>query len=131
MARIIIVEADELVADIAIEALAAAGHMISAVHDGAQALAAIGTGAPDVLILDHDLPGRTGLDILRQVRMMPAGDAVLVLMLTGYSSRLMKARAEHGGADDFIVKPFRPDDLVVRVEALLTGRSIARGAERP
>jgi DNA-binding response OmpR family regulator len=122
VARIIIVDDDEIVTDIASEALSAAGHMVSAVHDGAEALGAIRDGDPDLLILDYELPSRTGMEILRQIRNLPRGADMLILMITGHDSRLMKARAEFTGVDDFVGKPFQPNHLVSRVEALLGKR---------
>ena len=126
MARIIIVDDDEIVTEIVSEVLDAAGHMTSAIHDGANAIAAISGGDPDMVILDYNLPGITGMEILRQVRSLPYTADVPVMMLTSKGGRLLKARAEQTGADDYLVKPFQPDELVRRVEALLVGRDILR-----
>lgn len=126
MARIIIVDDDEIVTEIASDALEAAGHMTSAVHDGASAIAAIGGSDPDLVILDYMLPGTTGMEILRQLRLLPHAADMPVMMLTAKGGRLLKVRAEQTGADDYMVKPFEPDDLVRRVEALLVGRDISR-----
>ena len=130
MARIIIVDDDELVTEIAIEALDAAGHMTSAIHDGSDALAAIAGADPDIVILDYTLPGITGMEILRQLRLLPHAANMPVMMLTSKGGRLLKSRAEQTGADDYLVKPFEPDELVHRVEALLVGRDISRAVMR-
>ena len=130
MARIIIVEDDEIVAEIVSDALAAAGHLASEVHDGAAALDAVNATEPDLVILDYNLPGQTGMEVLRQVRELAYAKAMPVMMLTSNASRVLKARAERTGADDYVVKPFAPDDLVRRVEALLVGRRIALAAQR-
>ena len=130
LARIIIVDDDEIVTEIAGEALEAVGHMVSAVHDGDAAIAVIESSDPDLLILDYNLPGRTGMDILREVRALPHGADRPVMMITANSGRLLMARAEQTGADDYIVKPFEPSDLVRRVEALLANGSIARAMRR-
>lgn len=124
VARIIIVDDDELFCDIACDTLAAAGHMVSALHDGEQAAAAIVESQPDVLILDYNLPGISGLEILRRVRRDPAARHVPVMMLTREDGRLMKARADHDGADEYLVKPCTPVQLMRHVEALLIGQSI-------
>ena len=126
MARIIIVDDDEIVTEIAIDALAAAGHIVSAVHDGADAVRAVSDANPDLVILDYNLPGKTGMEILREIRLGPQAVNMPVLMLTARGGRLLKTRAEQTGADDYVVKPFAPDDLVRRTEALLVGRGIAR-----
>lgn len=126
MARIIIVDDDEIVAEIVSEALEGAGHMVSAVHDGDAAMATIAGSEPDLLILDYSLPGRTGMDILRELRSLPQSANLPVMMVTGRSGRLLMIRAEQTGADDYIVKPFEPADLVRRVEALLLGGAVTR-----
>lgn len=124
MARIIIVDDDELFSDIACEVLADAGHMVSAAHDGESAMAAIAESEPDLLILDYNLPGISGLEILRRARANPATQRVPAMMLTREDGRLLKARAGHDGADDYLVKPCAPATLVRHVEALLIGRGI-------
>ena len=123
MARIVIVDDDEIVAEIAADALTAAGHMTDTVYDGAQALAAIYDGEPDLVILDYRLPGETGMEVLRHIRKLPRSTSMLVMMFTASRSRLLQARAEHTGVDDYIVKPFCPEHLTQRVEALLARRS--------
>ncbi|HEX8413667.1 MAG TPA: response regulator transcription factor [Sphingomicrobium sp.] len=126
MARIIIVDDDEIIAEIASEALSEAGHMVSAIYDGANAMEAIAGSDPDLIILDYNLPGKTGMQLLREVRMLPHANETPVMMLTARGGRLLKIRAEETGADDYIVKPFDPIDLVARVDALLLGSLIVR-----
>lgn len=128
MARIIIVDDDELFCDIAGDALVAAGHMVSALHDGDSAVAAIVESQPDVLILDYNLPGISGLEILRRVRREPTARHVPVMMLTREDGRLLKARADHDGADEYLVKPCTPAQLTRHVEAMLIGQSIQNSA---
>jgi DNA-binding response OmpR family regulator len=128
LARIIIVDDDELFCDVAGDMLAAAGHMVSAIHNGERAIAAIVESQPDVLILDYNLPGISGLEILRQIRGNASTCDVPVMMLTREDGRLMKARADHDGADEYLVKPCAPDALLRHVEALLIGRSIVNTA---
>ena len=130
MARIIMVEDDEILAEIMVEHLAAAGHMVSAVHHGDDAMRAIGEGDPELLVLDYSLPGRTGLDILRDIRAAPRGDELPVLMMTAKDGRLLPARAHHDGVDDFLVKPVAPELLLGRVEALLKSAALARRVSR-
>ena len=106
MARIVIVEDDEIVAEIASDALTAAGHITNAVHDCAEALKAIYDGQPDLVVLDYKLPDVTGIEVLRRIREVPRDPGMLVLMLTASRSILLKARAKHTGMDNFMVKPF-------------------------
>ena len=126
MARIIIVDDDEVVTEVASDALDAVGHMTSAIHDSGDALAAIASGDPDIVIIDYMLPGITGMEIPRQLRQLPHMSGVPIMMLTSKGGELLKARAEQIGADDYLVKPFDPNDLVRRVEALLIGANMSR-----
>lgn len=130
MARILIVDDDEILAEVLAEHLGAAGHMVSTVHHGDDALRAIRDGAPDLLVLDYDLPGRSGLSILRDVRSLPQAEGMPILMLTAKSGRLVPARAEQDGVDDFVTKPIMPGALLERVEALLVGAMMMRGMTR-
>ena len=92
--RVIIVDDDEILAELWSDALEAAGHMVSAVHDGDGAMATISGGDPYLLILDYNLPGRTGMDILREVRSLPHSTGLPVLMVTARGGRLLMVRAE-------------------------------------
>ncbi|MDB5694761.1 MAG: response regulator [Sphingomonas bacterium] len=131
MARILIVDDDEILAEILIDVLAAAGHSASAVHHGDDALRAIDESGADLLILDYDLPGASGLEVLRQVRRHPQGLHVLVMMLTAKSGKLLAVRAHHDDVDDYLVKPVTPELLVRRVEALLRSGALARQVSHP
>lgn len=126
MARILIIDDDEILAEVIAERLEAAGHMVSAVHDGGEAVRAIENSAPDLVVLDYDLPGATGLSILREVRRRPHAECMPVLMLTAKTGRLVLARALQDGVDDYVTKPVAPVDLLGRVEALLVGAMLVR-----
>ena len=73
---------------------------------------------PDIVILDQDMPGRTGLEILKQVRSSPLTRETPVLFLTGLAGRELLLRGFEQGLDDFISKPFDPDELNLRVRAV-------------
>ena len=130
MARILIVDDDELMAEIIIERLATAGHMASAIHHGDDALQAIAAAsAPDLLILDYNLPGQSGLSILREVRRQPRAQGMPVIMLTAKVSKLLFTRAQNDGADDCLTKPVDLEALLERAEALLVGTKLVRQME--
>jgi DNA-binding response OmpR family regulator len=128
MARILIVDDDELLAEVMTEWLEAAGHMVSAVHHGDEALRAVADSVPDLLILDYSLPGLSGLSILQRVRAQPRAAGMPIMMLTAKSGKLLLARAHAAGADEYLSKPVEPGVLLERVEALLVGGMIARRA---
>ena len=125
MARIILAEDDEIVAEIARDALMAAGHGIGVLSDGAAALRVIRERKPDLVILDCNMPELSGLLVLRQMRDSPELHAIPVLVLTARDSRRDEEIAFYEGADDYMRKPFEPEELVFRVEELL-GRKAAR-----
>ena len=126
MARILIVDDDELLTEIMMACLADAGHMVSAVHHGDEALTAIEGSIPDLLILDYNLPGMSGLSILREVRQQSYGTGMPIMMLTAKCGKLLALRAHHDGADDYLNKPVFPGILLRRAEALLAGKMINR-----
>ncbi len=128
MAHIVIVDDDELVTAVATEALVAAGHSVTAVHDGDEAIAAISDPPADLVILDQALPGKSGMQILSELRAMPGMIDLPIMMLTKRGTRLHIELADNEGADDYITKPFDSARLVERAQALLVGAGISRAA---
>jgi DNA-binding response OmpR family regulator len=119
MARIIVAEDDDLVSDIVREALTTAGHIVGVVDNGADALRAIQLKKPDLVILDCTMPELSGLIVLREMRTSSTVYDTPVLMLTGRQGARDVELAYSQGADDYMKKPFDPDELVFRVEELL------------
>ena len=99
--------------------LGRAGYEIVAYSDGAEALSAIKTDPPDIVVLDMMLPSLDGLEILRQLR-AEAGCANLpVIMLTAKGQQEDRDSAMNAGADLFITKPFANSDVVDAVKSFL------------
>ena len=88
----------------------------SFVADGDAALAAFRREKPDVVLLDLMLPGTNGIEVCRQIR---AESGVPIVMLTAKSDTIDIVRGLESGADDYVVKPFKPRELVARVRARL------------
>jgi two-component system, OmpR family, phosphate regulon response regulator PhoB len=128
VARIIIVDDDEVLSELVGETLAAEGHSVSAVHDGEAAPAAIAEATPDAVILDYTLPGCTGLSLLRDLRAAPATRDLPVLMLTARRGRILAGRAAIDGADAFMTKPFEAPALAREIERLLATAQTRRAA---
>jgi DNA-binding response OmpR family regulator len=126
MARIIIAEDDEIVSEVVREALTKAGHVVGVVDNGADALKAIKVKQPDLVILDCNMPELGGLMVLREIRTALSVYDTPVLMLTGRQSPRDVELAFNQGADDYMKKPFDPDELVFRVEELLENRKGSR-----
>lgn len=119
MARIIIADDDPLIGEIARDALMARGHGVGLVGDGAQALQVVRARRPDLLILDCNMPELTGLLALREIRNTTGLSDLPVMMLTGRRSERDVELAFYEGANDYLKKPFDPEELVFRVEELL------------
>lgn len=128
MARIIIAEDDGIVAEVARDALLAAGHGVGVLPDGAQALQVIRARTPDLVILDCNMPELSGLLVLREMRKSPKLAHIPVLILTGRRSEKDVTLAMYEGADDYLKKPFDADELVFRVEELLRANAVLRSA---
>jgi two-component system, OmpR family, response regulator AdeR len=115
-ASILIVEDDDEIAAALVAYLARAGYRPRRAADGPEALAAYHRERPDLLLLDVMLPGLSGFEVLQLVR-EDASTPVIILTARTYEADLL-----HGfrlGADDYVTKPFRPLEVVARVDAVL------------
>lgn len=119
MARIIIAEDDEIVGEIARDALIAAGHAAAVLASGKEALRVIKARHPDLVILDCNMPDLNGLLVLREMRNSAALCDIPVLVVTSRQSERDVELAMYQGANDYMKKPFDPVELVFRVENLL------------
>ncbi len=86
---------------------------------GAEALARVKAVAPDLVILDLMLPGMDGLEVCRRLRAAPTTAGVPIIMLTAKADEVDRVVGLEIGADDYVVKPFSPKELVARVRAVL------------
>ena len=93
------------------------GYEVRVVGRGDQVLAAVRDAPPDLVVLDVMLPGRSGLDVLRDLR--AAGETLPVLMLTAKGDVVDRVVGLELGADDYLPKPFAVRELLARVRALL------------
>jgi len=126
MARILIADDDELVAELASEVLIDAGHACGWVTSAEAAWQCVRRKRPDILLLDQTLPGESGLTMLRRLRLSAQLYDLPVIMFTALSGEADEAQAIFAGAQDFIRKPFDPVQLVRRV-----GRMIKLRGDRP
>ncbi|MDX2138132.1 MAG: response regulator transcription factor [Chloroflexota bacterium] len=114
--QILIVEDDSDTAEVVATLLETAGYSTVAVEDGETALSEIQNATPDLVLLDLNLPDMQGLDVLNKVR---EHSFLPMIILSGFTQEGDKVTALEAGADDFLAKPFSPDELVARVAALL------------
>lgn len=118
--RLLLVEDDPMIGESVEEGLRAEGYAVDWVRDGRLAEAALAANAPgtyDAMLLDLGLPGRSGEEVLRQLR--ARGLALPVLILTARDATADRVRGLDAGADDYLVKPFDLDELFARIRALL------------
>lgn len=121
MAFILIADDDELIAELASEVLIDAGHACGWVTSGEDAWALIRNRRPDLLLLDQDMPGITGVNLLRKLRGSATFYDLPVIMFTAISGAEDENRAFYAGAQDYIRKPFTPQVLISKV-----GRTLAK-----
>jgi two-component system response regulator BaeR len=115
-ARVFIVEDEPELAALVADYARAAGYAPTVFGDGAEALAAIRAGAPDLVVLDLMLPGLDGLAVCRAVR---AFSEVPIVMVTARVEEIDRLLGLDAGADDYLCKPFSPRELMARIKALL------------
>jgi len=120
MSRILVVEDDADMANLAIRWLERAGHAVQRVGDGPAALSALETGAlPDLVLLDVMLPKTDGFEVLRRIRAEARTKRLPVIMVTSFSRDKDVARGRELGANDYIVKPLMELDFLKRIEHIL------------
>ena len=119
MSRILIVDDEPTIVELLEEHLQSEGYDTEHAYSGEEALQALNKVTPDLVILDLMLPGMDGYEVCRLMQQDPRFNHIPVIMLTARSSVPNKVLGYQRGADDYIVKPFDPDELSVRVRAQL------------
>jgi two-component system response regulator MtrA len=114
--RVLVVDDDPALAEMLGIVLRGEGYETAFVADGDQALGAFRREKPDVILLDLMLPGTDGIEVCRQIR---AESGVPIVMLTAKGDTTDVVLGLESGADDYVVKPFKPKELVARVRARL------------
>jgi two-component system, OmpR family, alkaline phosphatase synthesis response regulator PhoP len=115
----LIVEDDEDIAGLLAYAARKAGCEPVVVHDGAVALGRIRAQLPAVLLLDRMLPGLDGLEVCRALRADERTASLPIIMITARAEEAERVAGLEGGADDYVTKPFSPNELVARIRAML------------
>jgi len=121
MSSILIVEDEERIASFVEKGLRANGFATTVADDGARGLALASTGGFDLVILDLGLPDLDGLALLRRLR--ESGSRVPVIVLTARDGVRDTVEGLEGGADDYVTKPFRFEELLARVRVRLRGEA--------
>jgi CheY-like chemotaxis protein len=121
-ACVLLVEDEEQLRRVMKDLLQREGYRVAEARDGVQALDEVDRFAPDVIILDLNLPGLDGYGVLAQLRSRPATRDIPVMVLTAKGDEDNEVRVFELGADDFVTKPFRARALTARLEAMLARR---------
>ncbi|MFD8599713.1 response regulator transcription factor [Kitasatospora sp. NPDC059646] len=118
--RVLVVDDDAAIRRSLSRGLRLSGFAVAVAADGPEALAAVADTPPDVLVLDVGLPGLAGTEVCRALR--DRGDDTPVLMLSALDELADRVAGLQAGADDYLVKPFALEELVLRLHALLRRR---------
>jgi two-component system response regulator MprA len=124
MATILVADDDQKLLKMVRRTLIYEGFQVVTAENGREALAKLEVEPPDLLVLDWMMPELDGLELLHRLRR--AGDAVPVLMLTARDAVEDRVQGLDGGADDYLVKPFAPSELLARLRALLRRTKITQ-----
>ena len=116
-AHLLVVDDDPRITDLLRRILAYEGYSVATAASGDEALNRTLERAPDLIVLDVMLPVLDGLEVVQRLR--AADDNVPVLMLTARDAVADRVKGLEAGADDYLVKPFAPEELVARVKAML------------
>jgi DNA-binding response OmpR family regulator len=116
MPTVLIVDDEANIRELVTLYLTAAGFTVESARDGREAVEKARALAPDLVILDIMLPGATGVEVTAQLREF---SRVPIVMLTARDSEMEKVALLEAGADDYVVKPFSPPELIARVRAVL------------
>jgi DNA-binding response OmpR family regulator len=124
--RILIVEDEADVAELVAHHLQKAGFSVDVVTDGLSALSAIKSNPPALIVLDLMLPQMSGLDLCRAVKADARTREIVVLILSARADEIDRVIGFELGADDYVIKPFSPRELVLRIRAIFRRRGSSR-----
>ncbi|THV29162.1 response regulator transcription factor [Glycomyces paridis] len=116
-ARLLVVDDEESLADLLVEALSFQGYAVTAARSGTEALAAVEADRPDLVILDVNMPGLDGFAVADRLR--ASGDQTPIIFLTARTAPGDLRDGYGSGGDDYLMKPFRLEELSLRVSAVL------------
>lgn len=125
MPRILIIEDDTAIREMLVRRLTLRGFTVEAVPNGEAGLARIKEAVPDVLLLDHGLPGISGWDVARRLRSDPSNAALPIIALTAHAGEPMRREAIAAGCNAFLTKPVDMKALERALAGVLGGGGAA------
>lgn len=126
MTHVLVVDDEPQIVEIVRDYLADAGYRVSTARSGDEALRHVRSVTPDLVVLDLGLPGMDGLDVARALRQ---SSSVPIIMLTARAEEADRVAGLELGADDYVVKPFSPRELLARIRAVLRRVAVAPDAD--
>ncbi len=117
--RVLIVEDEPDIRGLLAFHLEREGYQVATCRSGTEALSMVGDSPPDLLLLDLMLPGLDGLEVCRRLRREPRTASLPIVMLTAKREEVERVLGLELGADDYVVKPFSPKEVVARIRAVL------------
>jgi DNA-binding response OmpR family regulator len=127
---VLVVDDEPTITEVVARYLQRAGYRTAVAADGAQALVAAGEHRPDLVVLDLMLPKLGGLDVMRRLREHDHA-RVPIILLTAKGEESDRITGLRLGADDYVVKPFSPAELVARIDAVLRRVDLPTGEQPP
>ncbi|HEY3189831.1 MAG TPA: response regulator transcription factor, partial [Solirubrobacteraceae bacterium] len=127
---ILVVDDEPTIGEVLSRYLERAGYRTCVAHDGAAAMVAVAEHDPDLVVLDIMLPRLDGLEVMRRIRERDR-DRTAIILLTAKGDESDRVVGLRLGADDYVVKPFSPAELVARVDAVLRRLDISTDLEPP
>ncbi len=122
MAKILLVEDNEMNRDMLVRRLERKGYQVVAALDGAQGVAMAQSELPNLILMDMDLPIIDGWQATRQLKSAPPTQAIPIIALTAHAMAGDREKALQAGCDDYDTKPIEFPRLLGKIEALLNGR---------
>jgi two-component system OmpR family response regulator len=119
MSRILVVDDDGHIREVVRFTLQQGGYQVVEAKDGAEAWALFSAGGIDLVVLDIIMPEADGLEVCRRIRQSPANGRVPIIFVSSRDEELDRVLGLELGADDYLVKPFSPRELLARVKAVL------------
>jgi len=117
--KVLVVEDEEPIRDLLRFRLSRAGYAVVPAATGAEARAAIADARPDVIVMDWMLPDVSGLELTRELKRDPTTREIPIIMVTARAQEDDRVAGLEGGADDYVVKPFSPRELLARIKAVM------------
>lgn len=128
MAAVLLIEDDDAQRFVASFALKKAGHAVEEAADGPQGVAKARANRPEVIVCDVMMPGMTGYEVVATLRADPHLATVPMILLTAMSDRKHMRQGMSAGADDYLTKPYRPDELCEAITSVLARRQVQQEA---